>query len=68
MTKRRTYPSNGLKPSSQEPAQRGDEAPSALDSPDHQSEAEEGTPQELNDPSIHEDREASDALMESYNG
>jgi len=63
MTKRRTIPSSGPESSN---AQPGDDHPSA--SPDHQTEAEETAQREVDNSSTQEAREASDALMESYNG
>jgi hypothetical protein len=65
MSKRRTHPSNGPKSSNPQP---GEEHPSASASPDHQTEAEETAQLEVDNSSTQEAREASDALMESYNG
>ena len=62
MTKRRTFLSNGPESSAPQP---GEELPSASAFPAHQSEAEEMTPDV---PSTQEERGASEALMESYNG
>ena len=68
MVKRRTYPSNGP----ESPAPQSDEeqalTPPISVSPAHQTEAEEMTQQEVEDPSTQEEDGASEALMESYNG
>ena len=65
MTKRQTHPKKG----SETPAPEPDEK-QAPDQPviDHKSEVEEHASKESTDASNREDREASDALMESYNG
>ncbi|MFQ5921249.1 MAG: hypothetical protein ACE5M4_00250 [Anaerolineales bacterium] len=71
MSKRRTYPSDGPESAAPQRPQRGEEqavTPSASASADHQPEAEEMTQQEVHDASTQEERGASEALMESYNG
>ncbi|GMR10434.1 MAG: hypothetical protein BMS9Abin28_1255 [Anaerolineae bacterium] len=68
MSKQRTHPNNGPEPSGSQPSQRGEEHPSVSASLDHQTEAEETTQREVDHSSTKEERGASEALMESYNG
>jgi len=71
MTKRQSHSNNGLESPAQEDRQQEEEQaatqPTSV-STDREPRVEEGAPQKLNDSSNQEDRGASDALMESYNG
>ncbi len=68
MTKRQTIPNNGLASSAPKRPQRGKEHPSPSAAPAHQTEEQEMTQQEVDDPSTEEEHGVSEALMESYNG
>ena len=72
MTKRQSHSNNGLESPAPDHRQREEEEQAATRpttvSTDREPKVEEGAPQKLNDSSNQEDRGASDALMESYNG
>ena len=68
MAKRRTYPSKGPESPAPQPAEEEALTPPISVSPDHQTEAEDMTEQEVDDRSTQEEDGASEALMESYNG
>ncbi len=68
MANRRTYPSTGPESPAPQPDEEQGLTPPISVSPAHQTEAEEMTQQEGDDPSTQEEDGASEALMESYNG
>ena len=71
MTKRQSHPNNGLEtPAPEDRQQEEEQAATRLTtvSTDREPKVEEGASKKLNDSSNQEDRGASDALMESYNG
>ena len=71
MTKRQNRPNNGLESPVPDTRQQDEERTATRPgsfTADHPPKVEEGAPEELSDSSRQEDRGASDALMESYNG
>ena len=68
MTKRHPHPKNGSETAAPEPRKRDGEQAPYQPPTDQKSDVEEGAPEGSTDAPIREDRGASNALMESYNG